>query len=224
MLILALDTALSAATAVVARDDRVLAVRCQEMARGHQEAIAVLTQAAMAEAGAAFEALDRIGVVVGPGSFTGLRVGLAFAKGLALAWDTSLIGIGALEALFASVGIASAGDGRIVAAIDAGRGQVYLQTGGPPEQHPIAEALELVSAFGPEVIVGSGAALLAAAAPDARIDGRGFADPAALARLTLAAPAPGEPPRPLYLRTPDARTLAERGLADRGLAERGGVR
>ena len=213
MLILALDTALSAATAVVARDDRVVAVRCQEMARGHQEAIAVLTQAAMAEAGAAFEALGRIGVVVGPGSFTGLRVGLAFAKGLALAWDTPLVGIGALEAL-----IESAGDGRIAAAIDAGRGQVYLQTGGPPEQHPIAEALELISAFEPEAIVGSGAALLASAAPQARIDGRGFADPAALARLTLAAPAPGEPPKPLYLRTPDARTLAERGLAERSVA------
>ena len=218
MLILALDTALSAATAVVARDDRMLAVRCQAMARGHQEAIAVLVQAAMAEAGAAFEALDRIGVVVGPGSFTGLRVGLAFAKGLALAWETPLVGIGALEAL-----IASAGGGRIAAAIDAGRGQVYLQTDGAPEQRPLAEALDAVFAFGPEVLVGSGAALLAPAAPQARIDARGFADPEALARLTLQAPTPGEPPKPLYLRAPDARTLAERGLAGPGPSEHGGA-
>ena len=216
MLILALDTALAAATAVVARDEHVLAVRCQEMARGHQEAIAVLTQAAMAEAGVRFEALDRIGVVVGPGSFTGLRVGIAFAKGLALAWETPLVGVGSLEALLASVA-----GGRVAAAIDAGRGQVYLQAGGPPEQHPFAEALEVVAGYAPEVMVGSGAALLAPAAPHARIDGRAFADPAALARLTLLAPAPDGPPRPLYLRAPDARTLAERGVAERGLAERG---
>ncbi len=211
MLILAIDTALSAATAVVARDDRVLAVRSEEMARGHQEAIAVLSRAAMAEAGVAFETLDRIGVVVGPGSFTGLRVGLAFAKGLALAWETPLLGIGSLEAL-----IASAGKGRVAAAIDAGRGQVYLQTDGPPEQRPIAEALSEVARFRPALIVGSGAGLLAPAAPRALADGRAFADPAALARLTLKAPAPDGAPKPLYLRTPDARTMAEREL-DRGV-------
>ncbi len=212
MLILALDTALSAATAVVARDDQVLAVRWREMARGHQEAIALLAQAAMAEAGVSFEILDRIGVVVGPGSFTGLRVGLAFAKGLALAWETPLVGIGALDAL-----AASAGDGRAAAAIDAGRGQVYLQTDGAPEQRPLADALEAVARFRPAVIVGSGAALLAPAAPSARIDARAFADPAALACLTRSAPAPAGPPQPLYLRTPDARTLAERGLAEPGV-------
>lgn len=207
MLTLALDTALTAATAVVARDDRILALRCEPMARGHQEAIAVLTQAAMAEAGVDFVALDRIGVVVGPGSFTGLRVGLAFAKGLALAWDTPLAGIGALEAL-----IESAGPGRVAAAIDAGRGQVYLQTDGAPDQLVLAEALARVAAFAPETIVGSGAALVAPAAPQAALDARGFADPAALSRLTRRAAAPTEAPKPLYLRTPDARTLAERGL------------
>ncbi len=208
MLTLSLDTALSAATAVVARDDRVLAVRCVEMARGHQEAIAVLTQAAMAEAGLAFAALDRIGVVVGPGSFTGLRVGIAFAKGLGLAWKTPLAGIGSLEALRAS-----ATGGRIAAAIDAGRGQVYLQTEGAPEQRPLEEALAVIARFRPDVIVGSAAALLADAARDARREARAFADPAALARLTLQASAPVEAPRPLYLRAPDARTLAERGVA-----------
>ncbi|MDP9103805.1 MAG: tRNA (adenosine(37)-N6)-threonylcarbamoyltransferase complex dimerization subunit type 1 TsaB, partial [Pseudomonadota bacterium] len=98
MIVLALDTALAAATAVVARDGVVLAARCQPMGRGHQEAIAKLTEAAMAEAAIAFRDLGRIGVTVGPGSFTGLRVGLAFAKGLALAWKTPVVGIGSLEA------------------------------------------------------------------------------------------------------------------------------
>ncbi len=208
MLILALDTALSAATAVVARDARVLAVRCEAMARGHQEAIAVLAETAMREAGVRFADLDRIGVTVGPGSFTGLRVGLAFAKGLALAWETPLVGLGSLAGLAASVG-----GGRIAAAIDAGRGQVYLQQDGDPEQLPLADALAAVAAFGPEAIVGSAAAVLAEAAPQARIDPRAFADPAALAALTLASPPPDGAPRPLYLRAPDAKTLAERGVA-----------
>jgi len=213
MLILALDTALAAATAVVARDDEVLALRCEPMARGHQEAIAILAQAAMAEAGVEFEALDRIGVIVGPGSFTGLRVGLAFAKGLALAWDTPLVGIGALEALSAS-----AGEGRIAAAIDAGRGQVYLQTSGAPLQCPVADALGALAGFRPEVIIGSAASFLAPGAPGARIDDRAFADPAAIGRLTACAAPPRHAPKPLYLRAPDARTLAERGLAEPGRA------
>ncbi len=177
------------------------------MTRGHQEAIAGLAQAAMAEAGVRFEGLERIGVTVGPGSFTGLRVGLAFAKGLALAWRTPLIGIGALEALAASV----SGD-RVAAAIDAGRGQVYLLAGAAPLQAPLEEALRVVAAFGPDLLVGSGAALVAAAAPRARVDARSYASPEALARLTAEADAPLGPPRPLYLRAPDAKTMAERGV------------
>ncbi len=212
MLVLALDTALSAATAVVARDDAVLALRCQVMARGHQEAIATLTEAAMAEAGVAFSDLDRIGVTVGPGSFTGLRVGLAFAKGLALAWDTPLIGLGTLEAL-----LASADQPRALAVVDAGRGQVYLQSRAEgvkasPEQLPLAEALDLAAAFRPDAIVGSGAALLADRAPAALLDPRAYPDADALVRLT-SAPEAAVGAAPLYLRAPDAKTLAERGVA-----------
>ncbi len=210
MIVLAIDTALAAATAVVAEDGRVLAVRCEPMARGHQEAIATLTQAVMTEADVAFGALHRIGVTVGPGSFTGLRVGLAFAKGLAMAWRTPLVGLGALEGLAASVSGA-----RVAAAIDAGREQVYLQTfreTAGPQQLPMVDAYAAVALFGPDVIVGSGGTLLAEAAPAARLDPRAFADPAALARLTAAAAEPDGPPGPLYLRAPDARTLAERGV------------
>lgn len=207
MLVLALDTALSAATAVVAEGDRVLAVRSQPMARGHQEAIATLTQEAMTEAGIAFRRLDRIGVTVGPGSFTGLRVGLSFAKGLALAWRTPLIGMGTLEALASSVD-----GGRVLAAVDAGRGQIYLQGTGAPMRLSVADAIAFAANFRPDVIVGSGGALLADAAPGARLIDRDHAPPEVLARLTQLMPVSEGPPKPLYLRAPDAKTLAERGI------------
>jgi tRNA threonylcarbamoyladenosine biosynthesis protein TsaB len=211
MLILAIDTALGAATAVAADGERLLAVRCRPMARGHQEAIATLTRDAMAEAGIAFSDLGRIGVTVGPGSFTGLRVGLAFAKGLALAWETPLVGIGTLEAL-----AASAPAGRTIAAIDAGRGQVYVQSfgdgvEGPPRQLALTDAERLVQDHHPEIMVGSAVDLLAAA-PAARRIALAYASPEALVGRTLAAAPPAGPPRPLYLRAPDARTLAERGV------------
>ena len=82
MIVLALDTCLFACSAAVVRGGELLARRIDPMARGHQERLAPLVQEVMAQAGLDFEALDRIGVTVGPGSFTGLRVGLAFAKGL----------------------------------------------------------------------------------------------------------------------------------------------
>jgi tRNA threonylcarbamoyladenosine biosynthesis protein TsaB len=207
LIVLALDTALSAATAVVACDGDLVAARVEPMGRGHQEAIAGLVRAAMADAGVRFHDLDRIGVTIGPGSFTGLRVGIAFAKGLALAWSTPLVGIGALEALAASA------DGvRVAAAIDAGRGQVYLLAGSAPLQAPIEDALRWVADFAPDVLVGSGAALMSAAAPNARLDERGYPTPEALVRLSGESPAPLVSPKPLYLRAPDAKTLAERGV------------
>ncbi len=222
MLILALDTALSATTVVVARDGAVLASRCDPMERGHQERAAVLVAEAMAEAGVAFSALDRIGVTLGPGSFTGVRVGLALAKGLALAWETPLVGIGSLEALAASAGAA----GVVAAAIDARRRRVYLQLlkeGAAlcePDVVEIEAARGLIEtlALGPQpgdalTLVGSGAPLLADLYPIAKIDVLAYPTPAALALLTMAATLSDSPPSPLYLRGPDAKTLAERGVA-----------
>ena len=87
MLILGLDTCLSSCSVAVLDGERVLASAREVMARGHQERLAPMAQAVMAEAGLAFDRLDRIAVTVGPGSFTGLRVGIAFAKGLALALE-----------------------------------------------------------------------------------------------------------------------------------------
>lgn len=216
MIVLAIDTALEACSAAVLDGDRPLAARSEAMARGHQERLAPLVRELMAEAGVGFPALDRIGVTVGPGSFTGLRVGLAFAKGLGFALDRPVVGIGTLNALAASV----AGE-RVAAVVDARRGQLWMQVfaGGEPLSTPDALEPEMAAArltellgAAPCVLVGSGAARIAHAARGARTDPRLAPDPVNLARLTAAAPTPIAPPRPLYLRAPDAKLPGGRSL------------
>jgi len=207
-----MDTTLGACSAAVLDGEQVLASGSEPMQRGHQERLAPLVAEIMLAAGVAFSALDRIGVTVGPGSFTGLRVGLAFAKGLALALEIPCIGVGALEALAAGL----APQGLLVAAVDAGRGQVYLQffdegaALGPPEVAAVEAAprrIRDLTRDRPFMLVGS-AALLAEQLPEARVVALAAPDPAAVARLAAAAPDPGLPPRPLYLRPPDARIPA----------------
>lgn len=208
MIVLALDTCLGACSAAIADAERLVTSRSEPMARGHQERLAPMVRDLMGEARLAFGDLDRVGVTVGPGSFTGLRVGLAFAKGLALALDRPCVGVGALEALAASAG----SRGFCAAVIDAGRGHVYLQlfeAGRPltaPEILPLAEAGERVArARGGRdaCLAGPGAALLAPMIAGAQIIGLAAPSPEAIARL--AAHVSPSPPRPLYLRAPDAR-------------------
>ena len=211
MRLLVIDTALGACTAAVFEDERPLAVRFEPMVKGHQERLGSLVRDVMAEAGGGFESLDRIGVTVGPGSFTGLRVGLAFAQGLGYALDRPVVGISTLDALAAS---RASPDGPAAALIDARRGQVYarLFADGAPlgeaEALPIEQAAERIAALGPAVaLVGNGAAVLAGAFPDLKIsrtDDRIAPTPEALARLAAAADPATHPPRPLYLRAPDA--------------------
>ena len=215
MIVLALDTALAACQVAVWEDGRVLAATSQPMTRGHQERLAPMAAETMAQAQLGFDRLDRIAVTVGPGSFTGLRVGLAFAKGLALALDRPCIGVGTLEAL-----AASAGPGDLVAAaIDAQRGRIYLQAfaDGAPAMAPDGlEATEAAARLaelyngGEAILVGPGAPLLDGVIAGARLDPRPAPDCVALARLAAARRPPFAPPRPLYLRAADARTLAER--------------
>jgi tRNA threonylcarbamoyladenosine biosynthesis protein TsaB len=100
--VLAFDTALEACSAALLDGGRVRATRSIAMARGHQERLGPLVAELLAEAELRPADLDRIGVTVGPGSFTGLRVGLAFAKGLGLALGRPVVGVGTLEALAAS--------------------------------------------------------------------------------------------------------------------------
>jgi len=206
--ILALDTCLTACSAALLDGEAVLAARSEAMPRGHQERLAPLVQELMAEAGVGFPALTRIGVTVGPGSFTGLRVGLAFAKGLSSALSIPCVGVGALEAL------AFGQPGFVVAVIDARREQVYVQMFGDgvalmaPDALAAADAAARLAELyhgGPATLIGSGAPLLAPALPSASVLTPDGPDPVAVARLAQRGPDPLKPPRPLYLRAPDAK-------------------
>lgn len=209
MIVLALDTCLAVCSVAVTDGGRVLAAAAEPMARGHQERLAPMAEAVMRAAGLPFGALQRIGVTVGPGSFTGLRVGVAFAKGMASALAIPAVGIGTLEAMAAPV------EGLSFAAVDARRGQVYCQAfqDGEPLMGPEALAVETAAARVAEValgrpvtLIGSGAALLSPRVPAARVLEREGADAREVARLA-ARRAPG-PLTPLYLRTPDAKLPA----------------
>jgi len=215
MNILALDTCLGACSVAVCADGRTLATASEPMTRGHQERLAPMAREVMAKAGLDFARLDRIGVTVGPGSFTGLRVGLAFAKGLALALDRPGIGVSVLEAL----GRGPARAGFVAACLDAHRGQIYLQVfvDGRAAMAPDALPVEVASARlielyagGPALLVGSGARLLQAALPGALAEPDALPDPAVIAGFARDARPPFAPPRPLYLRAPDARVMEAR--------------
>jgi tRNA threonylcarbamoyladenosine biosynthesis protein TsaB len=193
---------------VAAWDGSRLHARSEVMARGHQEALAPMVAAVMAEAGLAFDALEAIGVTVGPGSFTGLRVGLAFAQGLGAALNLPVTGLLTLDALAASL---PPGSGTVAAVIDARRGQVYARLF--DEDAPVDEAQALaVEAFARRLdgidgggrLVGTGAGLFTAPGWAAHpLDGP---TPEALIRLTRTGREDGgaAAPRPLYLRAPDA--------------------
>lgn len=209
MRVLSVDTCLAASSVAVIEDGSPLAARSEPMTRGHQERIAPLAKEIAAEAGIAFSDLDRIAVTVGPGSFTGLRVGLSFAKGLAEALSIPCVGINSLEALAASSGAS----GFVATVLDAKMAQVYLQVfdGGTALMAP--DALDIGSATarlaelysgGPATLVGSGAVLLEGVLPDATRLDLAVADPVAIARLAAVRPAPTHSPRPLYLRAPYA--------------------
>ena len=196
-------------------DGRVRGRGVEAMERGHQERTAPVVQAAMAEAGLAFAELERIAVTVGPGSFTGLRVGVAFAKGLGLALSIPVAGVGTLEALAASASTV----GLVAAVIDSRRDRVYFQAfadGRPvtaPDLLPLDEAaarLAELAVSSPPRLVGPGARLLEGVISGAEIDDRAYAEPAAVAALVAARRRPLPPVRPLYLRAPDAKTIAER--------------
>ena len=216
MLILAIDTALTVcATAVF--DTATGALRASEsldMARGHAEALMPQIARVMDAARCDFADLDRIAVTVGPGSFTGLRVGISAARGLALAAGKPAIGLSTLSALAAPL-VAARAPESIVAAIDARNDQIYFQIFAPNGTTIVAPRVELASdavratVMEPTVITGSGAALLAAywpeGAPVPRVEARAAPDIGWVARLGAAARDDRSAPKPLYLRRPDAR-------------------
>jgi tRNA threonylcarbamoyladenosine biosynthesis protein TsaB len=199
--LLAVDTALGACSVGLLDGDRLAAWAREPMTRGHQERLAPMAAEVALEAGVIFADLDRVAVCVGPGSFTGVRVGVAFAKGLASALSIPCVGVGALEALAAGVEA-----GWVVAVIDARRDQFYLQAftdaraTTPPSVVPAAEAGAWMAALfpAPDVhLVGPGAALLAERVGSAPFTAVAAPSPAALARLGAAAEPAASLSRPL---------------------------
>jgi len=170
MIILALDCSLdSCSAAVFDSAHRILGARFERMERGQAETIAPMARDVMAEAGVPSQSLDRIGVTLGPGTFTGIRIGLACAKGLALALNKPVIGIDSLRAIAAN---AEQTPETIAIATDARQGQVYLgiYRGKETLLAPRRIAVEEVSYFLPEgplsVMGGAKAQLIAAARRD----------------------------------------------------------
>jgi tRNA threonylcarbamoyladenosine biosynthesis protein TsaB len=216
MRVLAIDTALEVCAAGVFDLDgrNPLASESRPMGRGHAEALMPLLARVMDAAAIDFSDLDRIAVTVGPGSFTGLRVGIAAARGIALATGKPAVGVSTLAAQAAPHRTAEEAR-TVVAAIDAYHDLVYVQIFGSddgelaaPALLPSAEAVRAVPP-GQAVLVGSGAALLAAQWPPTLspplIDARRVPELAWIARLGAAAAAARAVPKPLYLRAPDAR-------------------
>ncbi len=99
MLVLGINTVADACEAALVRDGVVIADHVEPMNQGHDARLAPVVETLMQKAGIAFADLNRVAVVVGPGSFTGVRVGVAFARGLGLSLDIPVVGVTSLEAL-----------------------------------------------------------------------------------------------------------------------------
>jgi tRNA threonylcarbamoyladenosine biosynthesis protein TsaB len=217
MLILAIDTALDACAAAVLDTEagRLIAQESLAMKRGHAEALMPLIARVIKASGVGFAGLDRIAVTTGPGSFTGLRVGLSAARGIALAANKPVVGLTTLSAYAAPV-VSQNGEQPVMSAIDARHDHVYFQVvsgnGGSlirPHVAPIEEALG-AARLGAAHLVGNAAKILsqrwpADALPPFKVDAQPAPDIGWVAWLGAAASPDTAPARPYYLRAPDAK-------------------
>jgi len=198
-MILAIDTSTAACSAALFADDGALIdARDEVIGRGHAERLMPMIEVLLAG-----RAPSQILIGCGPGSFTGLRVGLAAAHGMAIGWNIPLTGMSSLALL----AVGAPGEGPVVAAMTGGHGELFVQTFDRPplvasdklrNLSPQA-ASELVAT---PLVVGTGAVQLVAA--------RGSGEsldlyPSARNALLLSAPLRTLEPRPLYGRAPDAR-------------------
>jgi tRNA threonylcarbamoyladenosine biosynthesis protein TsaB len=219
MTLLAVDCATNACSAALWLDGAAGPRRFRPMRRGHAEALLPMVRAVMDEAGVVFADLCAIAVTTGPGAFTGIRIGLAAARGFALAAELPLIGVTTLEAVAAAQ---DSGGAHLLVALDSKRDDVYVQLFAPDGAAlgaPASAMPDSVAALPPEgsalALAGDAAERVAAAlagrAPvPRRLDGPALPDAAVVARLAAqryAASPPkvdDPPPRALYLRPPDA--------------------
>jgi tRNA threonylcarbamoyladenosine biosynthesis protein TsaB len=216
MRVLAIDTVLAACSAAVLDTEQggIVASESLPMVRGHAEALLPLLQRVMRDAGVSFPDIDRVAVTTGPGSFTGLRVGIAAARGIALAAEKPAVGLSTLSA-YAAPHIANDDRFPVVAAIDARHGHVYLQVFAPgarsftaPRLAPLQEAVK-AAAETPSCIAGSAAQLVAAGlsalgAVSIAVDASPAPDIGWVARMGAVVAPEQSPLKPQYLRAPDA--------------------
>ncbi len=191
MIVLGIDACLGRCSVALISQEGVLASASEDMARGHVERLAPMVGEVLAEA-IAPTAIDRIGVTCGPGGFTGARLGVSFARGLALSTGATAIGISTLEAL--------ATPGKTLVALDGRRGDLFVQVfaDGTPLTAPESIPTDTLAAHATRHAV----ATIIGPDPLPPIDG------VTVARLAMTRSGPDGPPRPLYLRAPDAKAAA----------------
>lgn len=221
MRVLAIDTSFEACSAAIADGDQILWRAVRMIGRGHAEVLPVMVSAGLEATGLAVADLDRIGVVTGPGAFAGVRVGLAFARGLCLGTGVGAVGVSSLKAL-----VASLGPSRLIAPVfDARRGQVYAALYDASLRERMAPFVASPQDAAARLAADAGGAPLTLAGSGARFVGPFVTgefyysaietiDPDALTRLAMLADAPGSPPAPLYLRPPDAAPSAKSLFAE----------
>lgn len=220
MRILAIDTALEACSVAVFDTEGGSRARSRSlpMARGHAEALMPLIATVMSDARTEFDELDRIAVTVGPGSFTGLRVGVAAARGIGLAAGKPVVGLTTLAAM--AVPFIDADDTKaLLVVIDARHDHVYMQLYGPggrtlvaPRVVHLRDAIRAAMAS-PTRIVGNAAKLVEAAWPENErkpllVNEVKAPEIVWVARLGAAADADRASVKPLYLREADAHPQA----------------
>ncbi|TRB00347.1 MULTISPECIES: tRNA (adenosine(37)-N6)-threonylcarbamoyltransferase complex dimerization subunit type 1 TsaB [Rhizobium/Agrobacterium group] len=222
MIVLALDTSGVDCSACVydSASDRVLGEVCEMIGKGHAERLMAVIDGALQQAQLPLQKVERIAVTIGPGSFTGIRVGVAAARGFALSLGVEAVGITTLETL--ALHHLLTNPGRPVAVgLDAKRGEAYLQTFAA-DGSPLAEAtlLSLNDARG--VLSGFDGAVIGSAAPlfagEEIGSGPDHFPIASVARSAARKPAGQPKPAPLYLRGPDARPQTGFALARQDVA------
>jgi tRNA threonylcarbamoyladenosine biosynthesis protein TsaB len=225
MRILAIDTSCDAASAAVVESGRAepLAAMSRPMTRGHADALAPMVEETMRGIDGGFASLARIAVATGPGSFTGIRIGLAMARAMGVALAIPVVGVSTLAA-FAAPLLSEPRTGIIAATIDARHGSVYFQlfeaSGrplGPPRCDSPRECVRAIGA-GPAWLAGDAAALVAGEAQRAGLPydldaARVAPDIVALAWMGLAVDPAISPARPLYVKPPNARPNAAEPIA-----------
>lgn len=197
-MLLAFDTSSAACTAALFDGDECVARKDEQIGRGHSERLVPMIDELLQGRKA-----ERILVGVGPGSFTGIRVAIAAAHGLAIGWDAELLGMSSLALLAAG----ATSQGEVAAAVVGGHGELFVQEFDAASIEPTSELrnlrpLDAAAATRAQLVVGSGARQL--------VEARGWGEareawPSAADALRLPERLRTLSPKPVYARAPDAR-------------------